>query len=173
MTKRERVFAALERRPVDRPPISFWRHVPELDHDPRLLAEAMLGFHRRLDLDFVKLMSSGVYCVEDWGCTVAYMGAPSGAKQCTEHAVRKTAGGALRRASRAADPRARALPVPLHAAAHPRARHLLRRAGGAACPRGELARSADAADAGRGTGPAARGRDGRRAQRGRDAPPWA
>jgi len=91
MTKRERVFAALERRPVDRPPVSFWRHVPELDHDPRKLADAMLAFHRRLDLDFIKLMSSGVYCVEDWGCKVAYAGAPSGAKQCTEHAVKATA----------------------------------------------------------------------------------
>ncbi|MGH7353409.1 MAG: uroporphyrinogen decarboxylase family protein, partial [Candidatus Rokuibacteriota bacterium] len=36
-------------------------------------------------------MSSGVYCVEDWGCKVAYQGAPSGAKQCTEHAVKTTA----------------------------------------------------------------------------------
>jgi uroporphyrinogen decarboxylase len=90
MTKRERVFAALERRPVDRPPVSLWRHVPELDHDPRKLADAMLAFHRRLDLDFIKLMSSGVYCVEDWGCKVAYAGGPSGAKQCTEHAVKTT-----------------------------------------------------------------------------------
>ena len=91
MTKRERVFAALERRPVDRPPVSLWRHVPELDHDARLLADAMLAFHRRFDLDFIKLMSSGVYCVEDWGCRVAYTGAPSGAKQCTEHAVKTAA----------------------------------------------------------------------------------
>jgi uroporphyrinogen decarboxylase len=91
MTKHERVLAALDRRPVDRPPISFWRHVPELDHDPRRLADAMLAFHRRLDLDFIKLMSSGVYCVEDWGCRVAYTGLPSGAKQCTEHAVKTTA----------------------------------------------------------------------------------
>jgi uroporphyrinogen decarboxylase len=36
-------------------------------------------------------MSSGVYCVEDWGCKVAYQGHPGGAKRCTEHAVR-TAG---------------------------------------------------------------------------------
>jgi uroporphyrinogen decarboxylase len=87
MTKRERVAAALARAPVDRVPVSFWRHVPERDHDPRQLAEAMLAFQRRWDLDVVKLMPSGVYCVEDWGCQVAYRGAPSGAKQCTRHAV--------------------------------------------------------------------------------------
>ena len=91
MTKRERVLAALERRPVDRPPISFWRHVPDLDHDPRLLADAMLAFHRRWDLDLVKVMSSGVYCVEDWGRQVAYTGSPSGAKRCVSHAGQSTA----------------------------------------------------------------------------------
>jgi uroporphyrinogen decarboxylase len=88
MTKRERVMAALARRPVDRPPISFWRHVPELDHDPRRLADAMLAFHRCWDVDVLKVMSSGVYCVEDWGCQVAYTGLPNGAKRCLTHAVR-------------------------------------------------------------------------------------
>ena len=88
MTKRERATAALARQPVDRPPVAFWRHVPEVDHTARGLAEAMLAFHRRFDLDLIKVMSSGVYCVEDWGCKVAYLGAPGGAKQCTEHAVK-------------------------------------------------------------------------------------
>jgi uroporphyrinogen decarboxylase len=90
MTKRERVQATLARQPVDRTPVAFWRHVPELDHDPRRLAEAMLAFHQKWDLDLVKVMSSGVYCVEDWGCKVAWTGAPNGAKQCTIHAVRAT-----------------------------------------------------------------------------------
>lgn len=88
MTKRERVFAALARKSVDRPPVAFWRHAPDVDHTAKGLADAMLAFHRRFDLDLIKIMSSGVYCVEDWGCTVAYTGAPSGAKQCTAHAVR-------------------------------------------------------------------------------------
>jgi uroporphyrinogen decarboxylase len=88
MEKRERVQAAIRREPVDRPPVSFWRHVPEVDHTSAGLAEAMLTFQRRWDLDFIKVMSSGVYCVEDWGCRVAYQGSPNGAKQCIEHAVR-------------------------------------------------------------------------------------
>ena len=91
MTKRERVLSAARRGPVDRPPVSFWRHVPDVDHTAAGLAEAMLAFQRRWDLDFVKVMSSGVYCVEDWGCRVAYQGSPNGAKQCTEHAVRTAA----------------------------------------------------------------------------------
>jgi uroporphyrinogen decarboxylase len=91
MTKRERVFAALARRPVDHPPIAMWRHAPDRDHDPRLLADAMLTFCDRWRLDLIKVMSSGVYCVEDWGCKVAYTGLPSGAKQCTAHAVTTSA----------------------------------------------------------------------------------
>jgi uroporphyrinogen decarboxylase len=91
MTKRARVLAALSRRPVDRPPVAFWRHVPDVDHTARGLADAMLEFHRAWDLDLIKVMSSGVYCVEDWGCTVAYTGSPGGAKQCTEHAVKTLA----------------------------------------------------------------------------------
>jgi uroporphyrinogen decarboxylase len=89
MTKRERVRAALGRQPVDRLPVAFWRHVPEVDHTARGLAEAMLAFQRRWDLDLIKVMSSGVYCVEDWGCRVAYQGSPNGAKTCTQHAVRQ------------------------------------------------------------------------------------
>lgn len=90
MTKRERVSAATERQPLDRPPVAFWRHVPDRDHDPRKLADAMLTFASRFDLDLIKVMSSGVYCVEDWGCKVAYTGAPTGAKQCTEHAIKES-----------------------------------------------------------------------------------
>jgi uroporphyrinogen decarboxylase len=91
MTKRERIQAAIARKPVDRVPVAFWRHAPAVDHTAKGLAEAMLDFHRRWDLDLIKVMSSGVYCVEDWGCTVAYQGSPNGAKTCTVHAVKTTA----------------------------------------------------------------------------------
>jgi len=91
MTKRERVLAAIERRATDRPPVAFWRHVPDVDHTAKGLADAMLAFHRMWDLDLIKVMSSGVYCVEDWGCKVAYQGHPGGAKRCTEHGVKTVA----------------------------------------------------------------------------------
>lgn len=91
MTKRERVAAALAVRPVDHPPVSFWQHAPDVDHTAAGLADAMLAFHRRYDLDLIKVMSSGVYCVEDWGCRVAYTGSLRGNKQCLEHAVKAAA----------------------------------------------------------------------------------
>ncbi len=55
MTKRERVLAAAARRPVDRPPVAFWRHAPDVDHTAQGLADAMLAFHRRWDLDLIKV----------------------------------------------------------------------------------------------------------------------
>jgi uroporphyrinogen decarboxylase len=91
MTKAERIAATLAHRPVDHPAGAFWRHVPEVDHDARGLADAMLAFHRRWDLDLIKVMSSGVYCAEGWGCRVAYTGSPDGARQCIEHAVNTAA----------------------------------------------------------------------------------
>jgi len=89
MTKRERVNAVLTGGPVDRIPISFWRHFPDIDLDPAALADALLDFHRRHDLDFIKVMPNGVYCVEDWGCETAYTGESTGARTCVRHAVRR------------------------------------------------------------------------------------
>ncbi|HEY4659145.1 MAG TPA: uroporphyrinogen decarboxylase family protein [Gemmatimonadaceae bacterium] len=88
MTKRERIEAARSRKPVDHPPVAAWRHAPEVDHTAAGLADAMLAFHRRWDLDLITITPSGGYCGEDWGCRVACTGSPGGAKQCTEHAVR-------------------------------------------------------------------------------------
>lgn len=89
LTKRERVKAALAGGPVDRIPIGLWRHFPDIDLDPTALAEALLDFHRRYDLDFIKVMPNGVYCVEDWGCETAYPGGWSGARTCVRHAVQR------------------------------------------------------------------------------------
>jgi len=88
-TKRERVSAALAGGPVDRVPISFWRHFPDIDLDPAALAGRLLAFHRRYNLDFIKVMPNGVYCVEDWGCETAYQGGSGGARTCARHAVRR------------------------------------------------------------------------------------
>jgi len=39
---------------VDRPPVAFWRHVPDVDHTSQGLADAMLAFHRTWDLDLIR-----------------------------------------------------------------------------------------------------------------------
>jgi uroporphyrinogen decarboxylase len=90
MTKAERIQAALQQGAVDRPPVSFWRHFPDLDEDPSALADALLAFHDRYDLDFIKVMPTGVYCVEDWGCQVAYRGDLDGSRVCVDHVVKRS-----------------------------------------------------------------------------------
>lgn len=62
-----RIRATLEGRSLDRPAYSFWTHFPEIDLHADQIAAATLEFTRALDLDFVKAMPNGLYCVEDWG----------------------------------------------------------------------------------------------------------
>lgn len=63
MNKKERVIAALEGRPVDRVPVSFWRHMRSDAGDGPALgrecAEKHLAFYRSTDLDFIKIMQDG------------------------------------------------------------------------------------------------------------------
>lgn len=68
MKKIERVRAALSGSRLDRPPYGFWTHMPGIDLDPDRLAAESAAFAAQYDLDFVKSMSNGLYCVEDWGC---------------------------------------------------------------------------------------------------------
>lgn len=72
MDKLERVKAALRGEAVDRPPYGFWTHLPGIDLDPQRLAEATSAFATRYDMDFIKSMPNGLYCVEDWGCVCDY-----------------------------------------------------------------------------------------------------
>jgi uroporphyrinogen decarboxylase len=78
MTRHERVRAAFHGQPVDRVPVSFWQHFPAYDADPSSLAEATVQYQRRFDLDFVKLMPTGMYSVMDYGVTVVPSGDASG-----------------------------------------------------------------------------------------------
>lgn len=106
MTKRERIEAAVNGRPPDRVPISFWRHFPDLEMRAETLAEALAAFQRRYDLDFVKMMPNATYATEDWGCESEYRENPQGARTVVRRAVRESADwGRLR----PLDPRAGAL----------------------------------------------------------------
>lgn len=72
MKKIERVRAALRGEIPDRPPYGFWTHLPGIDLDPGRLAAETAAFCSRYDLDFVKSMPNGFYCVEDWGAVCDY-----------------------------------------------------------------------------------------------------
>lgn len=70
MNKRERVYAALEGQPVDRVPLSLWRHFHKQDQTPTGLVSATLAFYKKYDFDLIKLTPSGFYAIEDWGAQV-------------------------------------------------------------------------------------------------------
>lgn len=67
MTKRERLEAAIVGEPVDRPPISLWRHWPGDDQRADDLAWATLNFQQRYDFDFIKITPSSNYCLAGYG----------------------------------------------------------------------------------------------------------
>lgn len=76
MTSRERVWAALEGRAVDRPPVSFWGHVYESESTAADLVEATLEAWRTFHWDWIKLNPRKHYHVEPWGVRYRYPGAP-------------------------------------------------------------------------------------------------
>ena len=74
MNHRERVLACLAGEDVDRPPVSMWRHFYAEETAPDTLAEAMLGFQREYDWDFMKVNPRASYHAEDWGLTMRTCG---------------------------------------------------------------------------------------------------
>jgi uroporphyrinogen decarboxylase len=86
----QRIAAAAAGEPVDRLPISLWRHFPEDDLDPAKLAGHMVSWQRKWDFDLVKFMPSGTYGVEDWGAVTAYQGAANGARAVVKAGLGRT-----------------------------------------------------------------------------------
>ncbi|MCE1245215.1 MAG: hypothetical protein LWY06_01080 [Firmicutes bacterium] len=67
MTKKERINAVITGQPVDRIPISFWRHFYEKEDTARGLADAMLSYQENYDWDFMKVNPRASYHIEDCG----------------------------------------------------------------------------------------------------------
>jgi uroporphyrinogen decarboxylase len=72
MTRWERVEAAVQGEPVDRVPLSFWRHYAVQEWSPRRLAELTLAQFHHFDLDIIKLTPTGIYPIQDWGPTIRF-----------------------------------------------------------------------------------------------------
>ena len=89
MNRRERVMAAISGDPVDHPPVSLWRHFPELDQTADDLTATTLTWQRDFGFDFVKFMPSGDYPIIDWGGESSFQGAPGGTRQTTKFPVTK------------------------------------------------------------------------------------
>jgi len=79
----------LRDQPIDRPPVSVWRHFPVVDMTAAGLAEATVGFQRRFEWDLVKFMPTGVYSIVDYGVETDWIPNPNGIR--TPRAPRVTA----------------------------------------------------------------------------------
>lgn len=61
MTKRERVIAAMNNQPVDRPPVGFWFHFPEEKQLGQACIDAHLSYYNHVNADIAKLMCDGYF----------------------------------------------------------------------------------------------------------------
>jgi uroporphyrinogen decarboxylase len=89
LTKRERVERALRGDEVDRAPISFWHHFPGRDATAEELASQTIAFQRAYDLDLIKLMPTGTYPVQDYGCSVELEPGPVGTTRLVKSAIER------------------------------------------------------------------------------------
>jgi hypothetical protein len=67
MTQRRRLAAAIAGQPVDRLPVSLWRHFYVQETSRAGLVEAMVRWQKTYDWDFLKINPRASYPVEDWG----------------------------------------------------------------------------------------------------------
>jgi uroporphyrinogen decarboxylase len=88
MTRRERLQAAILRKPVDRVPVALWRHFPGDDQRPEDLAAATTAFQREYDFDFVKVTPASSFCLTAWGAEDRWVGSLEGTREYTGHPIR-------------------------------------------------------------------------------------
>jgi uroporphyrinogen decarboxylase len=88
MTRRERLEAACTGQPVDRVPVTLWRHFPGDDQRAADLAAATLSWQAQYDWDFIKVSPSSSFCLVDWGVQDEWRGGDEGTRVYTHNPVR-------------------------------------------------------------------------------------
>jgi uroporphyrinogen decarboxylase len=92
MNKLQRMDAALRNQPVDRPPVSLWRHFYECERTAEELAGAMLAFHKKYDWDWMKVNPRASYHVEGWGVKLNYgAGGPNDKPNIVDYPIKSVA----------------------------------------------------------------------------------
>jgi uroporphyrinogen decarboxylase len=75
--------------PIDRTPVSFWRHFYHREHDAASLAEAMLYFQDKFDWDFMKVNPRASYHVQPWGAQIQFSTNEYVKTKITDYPVKK------------------------------------------------------------------------------------
>jgi len=74
LTQRERLARAAAAGAVDRPAVALWRHFYLAEASREGLVEAMAGWQKTYDWDFLKINPRASYHVEDWGNQYEFSG---------------------------------------------------------------------------------------------------
>ena len=90
-SKRKRLEAAIAGEPVDRLPVTLWRHWPGDDQDAVALAAAHLKWQADYDWDLVKVGPASSYSVVDWGLQDRWEGHIEGTRTTTHLPVKSPA----------------------------------------------------------------------------------
>ena len=76
MNYRERFYAAMDQKPVDRVPVGFWHHFPGENWTGQNNIDSHIRYYKTLNLDFLKIMCDGFFeypfstpikTASDWG----------------------------------------------------------------------------------------------------------
>jgi uroporphyrinogen decarboxylase len=89
VTKRDRVYAAIDGKPVDRPPVALWRHFPGEDQKAEALAQAHAAFLKAYDWDFLKITPASSFYGDDWGLRSTYRPNREGVRHYTDRPIKK------------------------------------------------------------------------------------
>jgi uroporphyrinogen decarboxylase len=89
VTKRDRVYAAIDGRPVDRVPVALWRHFPQEDQRAEPLAAAHVAFFRAYDWDFLKVTSASGFYGDDWGLRSTYRPNREGTRHYLDRPIKR------------------------------------------------------------------------------------
>ncbi|HMQ53320.1 MAG TPA: uroporphyrinogen decarboxylase family protein [Anaerolineae bacterium] len=81
MSKRARLEATLSGDPVDRPPVSLWRHWPVDDQRGDELARASLTFQQTYDFDFIKVTPNSNFAIAGYGADSSWLGNLEGTRE--------------------------------------------------------------------------------------------
>lgn len=87
MTHRERIDAAIAHERPDRTPIALWRHFPRADQTAEGLADAVIDFQTRFDVDLVKVTEASGYPAEAWGAELEDAGNAEGTRRYLKRVV--------------------------------------------------------------------------------------
>ncbi|EQB63637.1 MAG: hypothetical protein RBG1_1C00001G1216 [candidate division Zixibacteria bacterium RBG-1] len=90
LSHKERILSLIKSEPIDRVPMSFWRHFYHRERTAQELAEAMLDFQKKFDWDLMKVNPRAAYHVQDWGAVLKYSNDEFTKTQTVDYPVKKT-----------------------------------------------------------------------------------